>query len=1502
MVWPFTRKQTRVEQLRSKVRELEEQAEVARLESHLRLLETDQRVEHFRQRMIDESQLLAESYWGEPLTSQDYSADVIAGLPNTRSIDHPQDTKDGDYIPHFETEQELSEIRGRCRAAYQLDTLVQNVTDTVKNYVIGVDGIKHSVEPKHKPKPKRAKLEEPQEGEGAPPAVAPAEPRTLTESEAADQKLSEQCQEVIDELLERERWFGDLEDEMFCRECYDGERVVHVQHTGGGYSRLRVIEPSWITEPSNRSVVQADVEAATGSGELSYKYGVITDKHDTSLVYGLFTIPNGDTEAWEYLPIEEVAYHKRNTPRRVKRGLPDGYSAEAWRQLSGRVLHNTLISTGVESAIALVRTHGASTTQEQARALGQSEVTYVYDKEQGKRVAVTNYRPGSVIDVKGYSYDWGPTGTHRGNAYLEVAAAAARRYGMRYSAPDHIINADASKANYASTLAAESPFTKRAQSLQSHTIMAEVDMLWIALRNAIEGGRIKGVADLEELKERVTIKSEEPSIAYRDRKVDTDIRAAKNKAGILSKQTWSEEEGHDYEQEQSRIEDEAKQGVAHAQEMMKLQPQPIGPDGKPVPPQPGQEGGQQPPGEPSMPGDRISQGIAEEVIPDRVRGLLLAEGCGANAPGGGGFQKGNTCSLRDGAGGDDPPADGPKDPAAVQHDATVAKFADEEWVEKLGDIPDVEFGGATPEDYLAAQDGMARSAFLTPHTPESLREILDSGGQIFLSDDGATGYILTGEGDFGGLFANKAKGAAPGAGTAALVDGIVRGAKTLDCFEPFLPRLYNQFGFKAKDALAFADEYAPDGWEFEKYGRPDVVFMEYRGNERTREAILAAYGSHGDYTNPRGPKGWRGANEGAGQSLAEGLDAGAGGGSAGLREPDGTRLIEETATKSACGANAPGGGGFQKGNQCSKKGAGGLVEKASNIKKPKTDYGDTPYLGDTNDVLLPQEHIEKLKAYQATKSQIYDTKLLKKWEEQVKQKVDALTPGKKAGLTKQKQKLHAMMAEIDATYAKVFKEAATLSKEESEALVAEADAATKIVNAQLNFLAIEDVLHIKELPDHWALPLAKDQGYDFDAASHYLYTEKAIAKTGDKKPADPKKFTAEDAKLLNKLGVGDSKGGSDTTVSAEKLAKLKASNAKYEAEKHTKPYVKIDPASLTPEQSRERYGSNEKPAEIAKQWRKEANASFAPMADAEIPGTGKSLRTALEEINGVGQNELNGEKGWQSSAGTDFRKKIKSMAMEANGAKLASVLEQRLGADAASAKLDEAAKSFYSPFGKTSAEKIHASIADSWAGSSSNGNTSSVAAQLAVAQEFGFEPDLHSAEEKTITEAKAVVEKHGDVLRAWARALHERTQEWFKNAGIDHVVLHRGYGAPPSTLGPVLAKQIGAAIADSNDHPVVDAAVKLNPISSFANNPAVSYGFGSGSGENLEMLATTRVPVERILGNAVTGLGCYSEHEFVVMGGQPLRAKLRVRNKKNPSNWSGWAQQHYQYLGESHAR
>lgn len=88
-------------------------------------------------------------------------------------------------------------------------------------------------------------------------------------------------------------------------------------------------------------------------------------------------------------------------------------------------------------------------------------------------------------------------------------------------------------------------------------------------------------------------------------------------------------------------------------------------------------------------------------------------------------------------------------------------------------------------------------------------------------------------------------------GTAAAVQAarIQMGGIKLDNFDGYLTRTYIKNGFRVAARIPFNEEYAPEGWNKEKHGTPDVVFMVYDPNNKLdiQEKVFEDYNEAMDY-------------------------------------------------------------------------------------------------------------------------------------------------------------------------------------------------------------------------------------------------------------------------------------------------------------------------------------------------------------------------------------------------------------------------------------------------------------------------------------------------------------------------------------------------------------------------------------------------------------------------------------------------------------------------------
>lgn len=94
-----------------------------------------------------------------------------------------------------------------------------------------------------------------------------------------------------------------------------------------------------------------------------------------------------------------------------------------------------------------------------------------------------------------------------------------------------------------------------------------------------------------------------------------------------------------------------------------------------------------------------------------------------------------------------------------------------------------------------------------------------------LVDVGGGMGIVTEDGNMIGMF--KYDKSAKGTAKAVQEARIKKGGVKLDNFDGYLTRTYQKNGFRVVARVPFNEEFAPEGWNKEKHGTPDVVMMVY---------------------------------------------------------------------------------------------------------------------------------------------------------------------------------------------------------------------------------------------------------------------------------------------------------------------------------------------------------------------------------------------------------------------------------------------------------------------------------------------------------------------------------------------------------------------------------------------------------------------------------------------------------------------------------------------------
>lgn len=127
---------------------------------------------------------------------------------------------------------------------------------------------------------------------------------------------------------------------------------------------------------------------------------------------------------------------------------------------------------------------------------------------------------------------------------------------------------------------------------------------------------------------------------------------------------------------------------------------------------------------------------------------------------------------------------------------------------------------SSPSEFITARDKSTRQQYLSPLKPDDLSE-----HTLLTNKDKTVGAAIDPQGDLQNVFNN---GGPKGAAADVIVASIDKGARTLDCYDGHLPEYYAQFGFKETGRIKFNPEFA-HGWDVNKQGQPDVVFMAWKG-------------------------------------------------------------------------------------------------------------------------------------------------------------------------------------------------------------------------------------------------------------------------------------------------------------------------------------------------------------------------------------------------------------------------------------------------------------------------------------------------------------------------------------------------------------------------------------------------------------------------------------------------------------------------------------------------
>lgn len=150
-------------------------------------------------------------------------------------------------------------------------------------------------------------------------------------------------------------------------------------------------------------------------------------------------------------------------------------------------------------------------------------------------------------------------------------------------------------------------------------------------------------------------------------------------------------------------------------------------------------------------------------------------------------------------------------------------------------IPNVELEETTDRDAFSVALENAKAAnpnggMVDSQSPEDMQK---NGSRTFMRADGNAGVAVERDGNIVGVFKNpeyKERGAVYD----LILTAVANEGNHLDCYSTYTPAdlrtKYARMGFEPVCYLEFNREYAPDGWNYEAWGEPDVVLWVHNGD------------------------------------------------------------------------------------------------------------------------------------------------------------------------------------------------------------------------------------------------------------------------------------------------------------------------------------------------------------------------------------------------------------------------------------------------------------------------------------------------------------------------------------------------------------------------------------------------------------------------------------------------------------------------------------------------
>jgi hypothetical protein len=436
--------------------------------------------------------------WGDWLTRFQWGD---WGTPFSGSgLDH----RNGGNWPYFSSDEELSFLRSLGRLLVTRNLYAKCLLEAVTSYAIGT-GMTIRVTERYK---------------------------------GADQGAVARVQAVVDEFIKRTR-FGMRQQELFMRSRRDGEAFLRVFANDRGYCDVRFVWPEQVRTPAGRT------------GADSY-FGVETEPGDMERVLGFWLSIEGAGSPIEpeYVSSAEMVHVKLNVDSGVKRGMPD--FAFSMREISDAALklcRNMGLGAAIREAFAYGRQHKGGVPMEAVDAFVSDQADYEVPRPYSPNSTrdVTVVEPGEIFDVPETMEFVSPPASEGAVGDVEIHQTLMHALAAYWNAPAWVASSNPNDMGaYTASLVAESPFVHRIERERERYVVAIESVFRRVLDVAESAGRLMpNDLDMAELQ------IEGKSIVQTDRAAETNRRATLYDKGVLSLQTWAQQEDLDFENEQT---------------------------------------------------------------------------------------------------------------------------------------------------------------------------------------------------------------------------------------------------------------------------------------------------------------------------------------------------------------------------------------------------------------------------------------------------------------------------------------------------------------------------------------------------------------------------------------------------------------------------------------------------------------------------------------------------------------------------------------------------------------------------------------------------------------------------------------------------------------------------------------------------------------------------------------------------------------------------------------